>query len=53
METPDNFVFQQAVESSGFSDQSPFVKRDLLYIQDNNSSGIYTSNQVFQHVASG
>lgn len=46
METPDNFVFQQAVESSGFSDQSPFVKRDLLYIQDNNSSGIYTSNSV-------
>jgi hypothetical protein len=46
METPDNIVFSQALQSEGLSDASPFVKRDLLYIQDNNGSGNYQSNQI-------
>jgi hypothetical protein len=46
METPDNIVFSQALQSDGLSDASPFVKRELLYIQDNNGSGNYASNQV-------
>jgi hypothetical protein len=45
-ETPDQIVFSQALESGSSSDQSPFVKKELLYIQDNNGSGNYSSNQV-------
>jgi hypothetical protein len=45
-ETPDQILFSQALESGSSSDQSPFVKKDILFMQDNNGSGNYSSNQI-------
>jgi len=44
--TADSFVYDSSMEHSGESEQTPFLKRELLYVQDQNGNSDYSRNQI-------
>ena len=46
METSDQTILDLSKSAGSFDDSSPFTSKQLLYVQDNNSSGNYSNNQV-------
>ena len=46
METADQTILDLSKSAGSFDDSSPFTSKQLLYVQDNNSSGNYSNNQV-------